>query len=241
MLFVGYLYAIVRLSLYSFFFFFFFRRKKWVINTRCKDLTAENVGVRRICSVHFECKAYNCPKDIAQSSLLPTAVPTIVDCPNPPEPIEGKRKPPRERPAPVPKKRRVERGASCTDMPEIPSHDVADTGNDEVEKIEDLVARLQKEIVELKAQLEESNRREANLRPQLSTEQIAKKSVQEKLNGALARCVRKEKAVIQFGKLLEDVRKTKFTDLLKDLPDIPRAVIGSLCSPLISSTLRMLS
>ena len=52
---------------------------------RRADLNLSNVKPKKICSVHFEVKAYNCPTDIANSTLIPNALPTLVTCPNPPK------------------------------------------------------------------------------------------------------------------------------------------------------------
>ena len=53
--------------------------------------------------MHCEERAYSCPQDISSSrplpSAVPSAVPTLVSCPNPPKTIASKRAPPKERPA----------------------------------------------------------------------------------------------------------------------------------------------
>ena len=49
-----------------------------------------------MCSVHFKVSAYNCPTDLANSRLLPLAVPELVDCPNPPKQEQCLRKPPKK-------------------------------------------------------------------------------------------------------------------------------------------------
>ena len=64
-----------------------------------------NVKSKRVCSVHFEERAYSCPQDISSSRLLPSAVPTLISCPNPPKTIASKRAPPKERPALLSRKR----------------------------------------------------------------------------------------------------------------------------------------
>lgn len=73
------------------------RCSKWIINLRRSDLNLNNICYKRVCSIHFEPTAYNCPKDISSSRLIPVAVPTIVTCPNPPPSVGYKRSPPKER------------------------------------------------------------------------------------------------------------------------------------------------
>ncbi|ELU15668.1 hypothetical protein CAPTEDRAFT_194202 [Capitella teleta] len=65
-----------------------------------------------ICSVHFETVAYNCPTDIGNSRLLPTAYPTLIDSPHTPSRMENKRPAPKER-LPLPPKKK-----KCSTPPE---------------------------------------------------------------------------------------------------------------------------
>ncbi|KAL8608041.1 hypothetical protein ACOMHN_023857 [Nucella lapillus] len=81
------------------------RCQKWIINIRRDDVKIADIKSKRVCSAHFHEKVFNCPTDIQHSRLLPTAVPTIVSCPNPPPSMECRRPPPKIR-EPVPKRRR---------------------------------------------------------------------------------------------------------------------------------------
>lgn len=69
--------------------FMIFRCKRWIANIRRADLDNEDVSkffkTRVICSDHFENTAYNNPSDRHSSRLLPSAVPTLINCPNPPK------------------------------------------------------------------------------------------------------------------------------------------------------------
>ncbi|ELT88837.1 hypothetical protein CAPTEDRAFT_190651 [Capitella teleta] len=56
---------------------------KWIANLRKADLSISNVKNKKVCSKHFEQKAYICSTDIAKSLLLQRALPTIVNCRNP--------------------------------------------------------------------------------------------------------------------------------------------------------------
>lgn len=67
---------------------------------------------KSVCSVHFEERAYACPSDIYKSSLSPSAVPTLIQCPNPPPALTPKRPPPRLRVSAPPSKKQ-----KCTPMP----------------------------------------------------------------------------------------------------------------------------
>lgn len=84
---------------------FSYRCLKWITNTRRADLTIQNIRAKKICSKHFEPNAYMCPNDIHGSRLLPSAIPTIVSCPNPPPPLGSKRKLPTPRISVIPKKK----------------------------------------------------------------------------------------------------------------------------------------
>ena len=61
----------------------------------------------QVCSIHFETKAYSYQDDISSSSLLHTALPTLIDCLNRQKPLTSRRPPPRNRSSepPPPKKR----------------------------------------------------------------------------------------------------------------------------------------
>jgi len=69
---------------------------KWIHNLRRADLNLNNVRAKLVCSVHFKQSIYNCPSDIANSRLLPGAVPELVDCPNTPKPKQKPQKKPRK-------------------------------------------------------------------------------------------------------------------------------------------------
>ncbi|ELU00348.1 hypothetical protein CAPTEDRAFT_217737 [Capitella teleta] len=75
-------------------------------------LNIDNIKNAKVCSCHFEPKAYNCSTNITQSGLLPCAVPTIVNCDNPsPQVYSAKRPPPKRRldpEHPLAKRRRLE-------------------------------------------------------------------------------------------------------------------------------------
>ena len=77
----------------------------WIINIRRDNVKIADIKSKGVCSAHFHEKAFNCPTDIQHSRLLPTAVPTIINCPNPPPSMECRRPPPKIR-EPAPKRRR---------------------------------------------------------------------------------------------------------------------------------------
>ncbi|ELU14237.1 hypothetical protein CAPTEDRAFT_220894 [Capitella teleta] len=54
---------------------------KWIANMGRDDLTPETLGKRKVCSLHFERKAYSYSADISVSQLLHTGVPTIFERP----------------------------------------------------------------------------------------------------------------------------------------------------------------
>ncbi|ELT91908.1 hypothetical protein CAPTEDRAFT_228699 [Capitella teleta] len=82
--------------------------RKWIVNSRRADLNVNNVKNKQACSIHFEKAAYNNPNDIHTSRLLPKAVPTLVECPNPPKLLTPGRPPPKLRLALSQPKKRLE-------------------------------------------------------------------------------------------------------------------------------------
>lgn len=73
-----------------------FSFKRWIINIRRKDLDGYGPGDSRckylkLCGTHFEDIMFNCPTDVTNSRLLPTAVPTLVMVKNPPPQLGCKR------------------------------------------------------------------------------------------------------------------------------------------------------
>ncbi|ELU06999.1 hypothetical protein CAPTEDRAFT_185658 [Capitella teleta] len=68
----------------------------WVQNTRRDDIrgmSAESIRKKneRVCAKHFEPSQFMNPK---RNKLIPSAVPTLVDVPNPPPTLQSKRKAP---------------------------------------------------------------------------------------------------------------------------------------------------
>ena len=136
------------------FFSLFFRCSKWLVNIRRADLNLKNIKSKQVCSVHFEQNAYNCPSDTLNCKLLPTAIPTIVQCPNPPKPITTKRPPPKKRHVcnndtiqtdftPPPKKRRVDNGNMANYTEELPSSNHDDEVRDKTEELEMLKKQVE--------------------------------------------------------------------------------------------------
>ena len=119
-------------------------------------MSLHNVEFKRVCSIHFEEKAYCNPGDITTSQLLPTAVPTLITCPNPPRMLAGNRKPPMVREVKdVPTSKRSFSLAVTEDVENVSS------GNIEADNVErsmkrarhdshNEVAKLKKELLKMR-------------------------------------------------------------------------------------------
>ena len=188
----------------------FFRCQKWIVNLRRADLSLHNVEFKRVCSVHFEEKAYCNPGDISTSHLLPTAVPTLITCPNPPRMLAGNRKPP-----------------TVTDVKDVPSSkrsfsvpvtenvENVGSGNIAVDNVERPIKRARhdshEEVEKLKKEL-----LKMRYKNKLLSQQVQRLRQRKKRDAA-----EKHSLLAQINQL----RKTKMSDVIDDLPPVPAALI----------------
>ena len=101
----------------------FYRCDVWVQNTRREDLlemTTKQLYNYRICADHFEDGVF---MNVAQkNSLMPHAIPTLFDVPNPPPKVTIKRKLPTRHPSaePTPKKAKATTSSAEGAAPPVP-------------------------------------------------------------------------------------------------------------------------
>jgi hypothetical protein len=199
-----------------------FRRKKWFNNIRRDDLRLKDIGKKKVCSVHFEPTAYNCPTDFGNSTLMSHAVPTIIDCPNPPPSDLSKRKPPTLRPPPTPKpKRKKELPQRFVD--EVVVDVVAEEQVGDETEVEVLSLRL--EIDHLKSDLKKKSKLLSSVQLMLSAEKQKNRVLQQKLKRRTIKVKKKDDEIVKSVKKVVAVRKSSLDELLEALPDIPRAVV----------------
>ncbi|RUS83570.1 hypothetical protein EGW08_008676 [Elysia chlorotica] len=173
---------------------------KWVINLRRADLHLKNIKHKTMCSVHFEENTYNCPSDIATSRLLPSAVPTIIACPNP-RLSASCRPPPKKRCVDTCESIGLEAGESlCADSD--PSEDeLTCTDGTKIESSEEKLQKLEKELPKAKLALKHYQSRNKLLCKQV-----------KRLKTANEKCVAKE---------FEKAIKFDLENFLKQLPPLP--------------------
>ena len=202
--------------------FLFFRRKKWVVNSRCEGLDAKDIGTRTVCSLHFQPTAYNNPDQWSSARLLPTALPTIIACPNPPPDPTPRRKPPKERLQPVSQRKRKRDDDNETIDTIVPAED-------NIPLIEDVPKQIDPELVEARKQIEELKKRltdqESTHKEKMDIERVRSKNLNQQLVRALKRVVKRDDEIIKVSNKLDECRKMKVADMLEDLPDVPKAVI----------------
>ena len=93
------------------------RCKKWIINTRREDLLNRNPDdVRKaggvLCAHHFEANQFMNPQ--SRNKLMPNALPTMFDVPNPPVKCQMKRKLPTR--VPVENRHEPSGNSDCINM-----------------------------------------------------------------------------------------------------------------------------
>ncbi|GFR73108.1 THAP domain-containing protein 9 [Elysia marginata] len=199
------------------------RCQRWIINSRRADLSLSNLANLTVCSLHFEPAQYNNQKDIACYRLLPAAVPTIVNCANPPKSTVSKRKAPAYREFLTPDKRSKTEGESETAV-ELPDNRLPGSPAEELAEPKEVVDSAAQRIAQLEAELAYQHTVNNTLRAEA---EHYKKTVQT-LQKANKRCNTRNKVleedVISLGNLLSQERLEKRDAILKDLPDIPRAL-----------------
>ena len=115
-------------------------------------MSLHNVEFKRVCSIHFEEKAYCNPGDISTLYLLLTAVPTLITCPSPPRMLADNSKPPTVREVKdVPSSKRSLSIAVTENVENVSS------GNIEADNVERPIKRAihdsHKEVAKLKKKL----------------------------------------------------------------------------------------
>ncbi|RUS85094.1 hypothetical protein EGW08_007146 [Elysia chlorotica] len=188
------------------------RCSKWIINLRRADLHLKNIRHKSVCSVHFELNAYNCPSDIATSRLLPSAVPTLIACPNPPRLSASCRPPPKKRCVDTSESINLEAETHCADSD--PTEDESTSNGTKTESGEDKLLKLEKELAKAKLALKHYQSRNKLLCRQVKC-----------LRAANEKCVTKELAL---HSKLEKAIKFNLENFLKQLPPLPSALISVL-------------
>ncbi|RUS85685.1 hypothetical protein EGW08_006561 [Elysia chlorotica] len=188
------------------------RCSKWIINLRRADLHLKNIRHKSVCSVHFELNAYNCPIDIATSRLLPSAVPTLIACPNPPRLSASCRPPPKKRCVDTSESINLEAETHCADSD--PTEDESTSNGTKTESGEDKLLKLEKELAKAKLALKHYQSRNKLLCRQV-----------KRLRAANEKCVTKELAL---HSKLEKAIKFNLENFLKQLPPLPSALISVL-------------
>ncbi|ELU14754.1 hypothetical protein CAPTEDRAFT_209975 [Capitella teleta] len=181
---------------------------KWITNCRRGDLDLKNVKHKYLCSTHFKTSAYACPTDIAQSSLMEGAVPTVFHCPKPPPSRTPKRPPPRKRLriSPTKKKKRL------PDAEDIPNPDAQDipnhTGQDEVSSQLDASPMLPPSPAprHFQNELDSANKKLALVQKDLTTLRSVHYIQTRKVNRLQDRLKRKEQVELELRRELEAVK-----------------------------------
>ncbi|XP_076465904.1 uncharacterized protein LOC143297433 [Babylonia areolata] len=161
------------------------RCQKWVINIRRADVNISNIKRKQVCSVHFEEKAFNCPTNIQESRLLPTAVPTLVTCPNPPPSLDCRRPQPKKRDVivAIDKRKRQHSDSDSEASPCTNSSNVSDVAPlDEPPAKEPRIDSdtLMKELEKTKQALDALKKENKSLQRKLKTSQEGKKKLKKK-------------------------------------------------------------
>ncbi|KAL8613198.1 hypothetical protein ACOMHN_043007 [Nucella lapillus] len=191
------------------------RCQNWIINIRRDDVKIADIKSKRVCSAHFHEKVFNCPTDIQHSRLLPTAVPTIVSCPNPPPSMECRRPPPKIR-EPVPKRRRQDTDDAPASSSVYHEGDGDDCDGDRdstrpvVKASEPDPEKLAGELKQAKRALEDLKKQNKQLERKCKTAQSAKVRLIERHAVQVASLRAKKKAILE--------------NFLKDLPVVPAAL-----------------
>lgn len=210
-------------------FFFFLRCKKWIVNSRRDGLTLASVGNLLVCALHFEISQFNCPTDLSSSRLLPSALPTLVHCPNPPKTFQEKRKAPTPRKPLSPKKRRVNLTEN-TDIPHQPTQHTIQT----IQTTQQPTAHTPyaphttdstaSKLVQLEAEVKFLLASKIQLEKSLDFEKRTVSDLKRQNARLGAKNEQLEASLIHHDNLLKTERERKTEDILKELPDIPRAL-----------------
>lgn len=157
-----------------------------------------------------------------RSTLLPSAVPTLIDCPNPPKPLQGVRKPPATRVSLQPEKPpSKKRPRVNTDSDSVEETQQAD----QEAMIDPAILDMQEEIHALREQITRLKRTETCLRTALLSSRNKARSLAQKLRRQKKQTQKHEKELIGSLHKIKDVRNSTLRDMMSTLPDAPRAVI----------------
>lgn len=171
---------------------------------------------KKICSAHFEVKAYMCQSDIASSRLLSSGVPTIISCPNPPPSLTPRRPKPKDRSSlSPPRKRRRQESQDTTPCDEtlddsgvVPLISLRATSP--IAPVPDQRhACLQQELGNTKSEL----RAARSLNYQLNRKVTRMKDRIEKLQGI----------ELDLRRKIKEERNCSVESILEKLPPVPRA------------------
>ena len=208
---------------------FFSRCMKWIVNVRRDDLNLSNVKHKYLCSTHFETRAYVCPTDIAQSSLVEGAFPTLFQCPNPPPSLTPKRPPPRERSTlPPPKKRKKSLFDFCDTSPDqdqlnedpepgTQNLETTDSSTSLLVPSSSAFSKLQEELDSVKGKL-------AQTQKDFTTFRSAHYLKMRKMDRLQERLKTKEKIELELRQELEVLRQKKIDSYLEKMPPVPAAL-----------------
>ena len=162
------------------------------MNLRRADLNLNNIKSKSVCSVHFEPSAYNCPTDIASSRLLPTAVPTLVECPNPPKPFTS--------PRPPPKKRKIEhtpvQPVQPEELPTLSPEDSSHTADVQGDKIKELENKLRMQTEAHKKEIQEYQTKQKRLNRQLKRLKSSNAKISDELKSVYEKLEKARKKIL---------------------------------------------
>ena len=161
------------------------------MNLRRADLNLNNIKSKSVCSVHFEPSAYNCPTDIASSRLLPTAVPTLVECPNPPKPFTSPR---------PPKKRKIEhtpvQPVQPEELPTLSPEDSSHTADVQGDKIKELENKLRMQTEAHKKEIQEYQTKQKRLNRQLKRLKSSNAKISDELKSVYEKLEKARKKIL---------------------------------------------